>query len=104
MDSERRRFWRVHQEFEVAYRPSGELMESWRIANTVTLSAGGMRFRSSEFLEVGTEIEIELRVPSEPHPLALRGRIVANNVQITGGSENSVEFVEVAEEQEIHLY
>ncbi len=103
MSRERRAFSRVPQPFAAHYRLAGELTEGWRTIETMNLSAGGMRFKSSDLLEVGAELDIQIEIPSNPSSLALRGRIVWSQLQASGVTENGAEFLDVTPEQQMQI-
>ena len=103
MARERRQFPRVPQPFEVRYRLSGELGESWKAVTTVNLSAGGVRFRDTELLTIGDALEIQIHLPGARETLTFQGRVAWSQMQASGVTENGVEFVDAtaAEQQRI---
>ncbi len=103
MSRERREFSRVPQPFDAQYRLAGELTEGWRTIKTLNLSAGGMRFKSSDLIEVGAELDIQIEIPSNPAPLALRGRVVWSQLQASGVTENGAEFLDVTPEKQMQI-
>jgi len=103
MTRERRYFGRVPQAFEVKYRPPGQLMEHWRAVTTLNLSAGGMRFRDRDLLEAGVELEVQIKLPSDPQPLLLRARVAWSQLEASGVSENGVAFIGVTTEQQVRI-
>lgn len=102
MTQERREFPRVPQPFEVRYHLSGELTESWRIASTVNLSAGGMRLEGPELLETGHPVEIQLNLAGR-HNLIVLGRVVWSQPQPSGATGSGIEFVDLTPEQRAQI-
>lgn len=103
MTRERRRFFRVPIPFDAKYRFFGELTQGWRTVRTLNLSAGGMRFKSSDLLDVGGFVEVQIQLPSEREPLMLRGRIVWSQAQASGVTENGLEFLEATPQQQAKI-
>jgi len=100
---ERRQFPRIPQVFQVQFRPFGQLMESWCEVIMRNLSAGGIRFRHAEPLDVGSILELQMQLPTDPQPLILQGRVVWSQLQASGASENGIEFLEVTPEQRARI-
>ncbi len=96
---ERRHFQRVVQSFDARYRTFGSLGEPWRIFRTVNVSATGLRFRSSDLIELGMTLEIELDLPCLKEPLVVRGHVVWSQAMASGVTENGAEFVDLSPEQ-----
>jgi len=103
MTRERRQFFRVSIPFDAKYRFFGELTQGWRTVRTLNLSAGGMRFKSSDLLEVGGFVEVQIQLPSEREPLMLRGRLAWSQAQASGVTENGLEFIEVTPQQQAKI-
>ena len=99
MARERRRFSRVPEAFRVQYRVFGDLGESWRAVTTLNLSAGGIRFRGADPLEVGTPVSLRVQLPGAAQPVTLRGQVVWSQMQASGVTESGVEFLDVGLEQ-----
>ena len=97
MGEERRDFSRTPVPFDIRYHIYGELGESWRTMTTLNISAGGMRFRSDDVIEAGTQLEVQIALPSAP--LIVRGRVVWSRLLGSGVSENGVQFTDVTPEQ-----
>ena len=92
---ERRRFPRIPEAFIVRYRIFGELGGSWCAVTTVNLSAGGVRFRCVESLEVGTPLRVELKLPGIAEVMTLRGHVAWSQMHASGVMESGVEFLDV---------
>ncbi len=103
MTRERRRFYRIPQAFHTRYRLIGELARGWSAANTLNLSAGGMRFRCEESMEVGVLLELQITLPSEGEPLVVRGRIIWCHMPASGVTEAGVEFLELSPDQQAQI-
>jgi len=102
-EKERRDFGRVPVPFSVRYRIYGELGESWHGITTINISAGGMRFRADDLLEVGSQLEIEIALPGSPAPLIVQGKVVWSQSLGVGASENGVQFMAMTPEQHEHI-
>ncbi len=99
MPRERRRFQRAGEALEVRYREAGTLGEPWRVGTAISLSAGGLRFRSEGAFAADTLLSLQLRLPGAAEPAALSGRIVWHQLQASGVTEVGVEFLDVTETQ-----
>ena len=99
MGAERRQFPRIPQVFEVHYRRIGELGATWRQVQTLNLSAGGVRFRDTESLEVGERLEIRIQLPGVREVLILCGGVAWSQFEASGVSETGVEFIEATERE-----
>ena len=95
MARERRQFHRTPHEVEARYRLLNELTASWRAVTLINLSAGGLRFRDDEALEVGVLLELRLQLPGVNEPLNLKGRVIWSQLQASGVIEVGVGFLEV---------
>lgn len=100
MADERRDFSRVPVPFDVCYRIYGELGETWREISTVNISAGGMRLRSEEPLEVGTQLEIQITLSSAAIPLAVQGSVAWSRSMGAGANEIGVQFTDLTPQQQ----
>ena len=103
MARERRQFSRVPQLFDVQYRLTGTLGESWRETKTSNVSAGGIRFRSEETLELGDSLEIRIELPGMRERLVLNGRVIWNQLQASGVMEHGVQFLDLKPEQQLQI-
>ena len=92
---DRRKFPRVLEAFSVRYRAAGELAGSWCSVTTSNLSAGGIRFRCVEPLEVGTPLRVELKLPGMAEVMTLRGHVAWSQMLASGVMESGVEFLDV---------
>ena len=102
-EKERRDFGRAPVPFDVRYRIYGELGESWHALTTMNISAGGMRFRAEDLIEVGACLEIEIGLPGSPAPLVVQGKVVWSRLLGSGVSENGVQFMAMTPEQHEHI-
>ena len=102
-ESERRDFGRVPVPFTIRYRIYGELGESWHEIATLNISAGGMRFRADDLIEVGSHLELEIGLPGSPAPLVVQGTVVWSQALGAGASENGVQFMAMTPEQHEHI-
>ena len=103
MTREQRKFPRIPQSFRTAYRLVGDVMGFWRDVNTLNLSAGGMRFRDTAPLQLGTIVDLQLQLPTMKDPLALRGQVVWSQMQASGVTEYGVEFTESTPDQQMQI-
>lgn len=103
MGAERRQFHRVPHAFELQYRLAGDLSTSWRTANTLNLSAAGIRFVVDEPLDPEMALEIQLQLPNSPQAFVLRGCVVWSQLQASGVCEIGVAFVDLTSEQQFRL-
>jgi uncharacterized protein (TIGR02266 family) len=101
--SERRDFGRVPVPFAIRYRIYGELGESWHEITTINISAGGMRFRTDDLLEVDSQLEVEISLPGSPTPLVVQGKVVWSQALGAGASENGVQFLNMTPQQREHI-
>jgi c-di-GMP-binding flagellar brake protein YcgR len=99
MGEERRGFSRVPVPFDVRYRIYGELGESWRAMTTLNISAGGMRFRSGDLIEIGSHLEVQIALPSAAVPLVVQARVAWSQLLGSGVSENGAQFTNLTPEQ-----
>ena len=102
MGDERRRFQRIPHEFEVQYRRFSGLADPWFTVTAINLSASGIRFRNEEALEVGTKLELHIRLPGQ-EPFSLLGQVVWSELAASKVMETGVEFVDVSGRQEIRI-
>ena len=74
-DKEKRKYPRVDARFVVSYRivEDDNIMDLSQIKN---LSLGGMLFTTMDHFDPGTQLSIEMRVPVDPHPVEIVGRVV----------------------------
>ena len=100
MADERRDFSRVPVPFEVRYRIYGELGETWREVATMNISAGGMRLRSEEPIEVGAQLEIQITLSSAATPLAVQGSVAWSRSMGAGANESGVQFTGLTPQQQ----
>ena len=99
MPRERRHFPRIAETLEVHYREAGAVGEPRRVGTTISLGAGGLRFRSSDAFPAGTLLSLQLRLPGGGEPAALSGRVAWSQLQASGVTEVGVEFFDVTEPQ-----
>ena len=95
MKQEHRRFPRAPESFSVRYRITGELAGSWASAAVVNFSAGGIRFRHPEPIDVGAALALQMRMPGIAEVLSVRGQAVWSQLQASGVVESGVEFMDV---------
>ena len=74
---ERRKFPRVTGRFIVSYRILDE-EDNVDISQTKDISLGGMYITTNRSFEPGTNLALEIRLPFDPHPIMLIGKVVAS--------------------------
>lgn len=95
MGQERRRFPRIPEPLGLQYRVQGELGGSWCTVTAVNVSAGGLRFRAAEPLELGVPLTLQMKVPGVAQPMLLRGLVAWRQMQASGVTEYGVEFMDI---------
>ncbi len=103
MTRERRRFTRARQPFDAKYRVFREIGEPWNTTTILNLSAGGMRFQGTDLVTVGDTLEMHIRLPNDPQPIVLQGRVIWSQLQAAGVTENGLEFIEVSADQQLRI-
>lgn len=72
---ERRRHPRISGRFVVSYRIIDEV-NNVDISQTKNLSLGGMLLTTNRQFATGTNLALEIRLPSDPNPIMLIGKVV----------------------------
>ncbi len=72
---DRRKFSRAFGRFIVSYRILEEV-NNVDITQTKNLSLGGMLLTTNRAFEPGTHLALEIRLPFDPHPIILIGKVV----------------------------
>jgi len=72
---ERRKTPRISARFIVSYRILEEA-DNIDITQTKNLSLGGMLLTTNRLFEPGTNLAFEIRLPFDPHPIMLIGKVV----------------------------
>jgi c-di-GMP-binding flagellar brake protein YcgR len=72
---ERRKHARVNGRFIVSYRILEEA-DNVDISQTKNLSLGGMLITTNREFEPGTNLALEIRLPFDPNPIMLIGKVV----------------------------
>ncbi|MFA5156048.1 MAG: PilZ domain-containing protein [Candidatus Omnitrophota bacterium] len=80
---ERRRFPRIDGRFIVSYRILEE-SDNIDITQTKNLSLGGMLLTTNRKFDPGTNLALEIRLPFDPDPIMLIGKVVESH-EITKG-------------------
>lgn len=78
---EKRKTTRVGGRFIVSYRvlEKGECRDNCiDITQTKNISLGGMLLTTNKSFEPGTQLALEVRLPFDPHPMMLVGKVVAS--------------------------
>ncbi|MCU0665939.1 MAG: PilZ domain-containing protein [Candidatus Omnitrophica bacterium] len=72
---ERRRTQRISGRFIVSYRILEE-SDNVDITQTKNISLGGMLLTTNRRLDLGTNLAVEIRLPFDPHPIMLIGKVI----------------------------
>ncbi len=72
---ERRKHPRINGRFIVSYRIMDEV-DNADISQTKNLSIGGMLLTTNKQLESGTNLALEVRLPFDPNPIMIIGKVV----------------------------
>lgn len=72
---EKRKHTRISGRFIVSYRILEEI-NNVDISQTKNLSLGGMLLTTNRAFEVGTKLALEIRLPFEPNPIIITGRVI----------------------------
>jgi len=72
---ERRKFPRITGRFIVSYRLL-EDCDNIDVSQTKNISLGGMLLTTNRKFETGTNLALEIRLPFDPNPIMLIGRVV----------------------------
>ncbi len=94
--TERRKFLRTQQLFQVQYQPRGTIGPAWRDGGMLNLSAGGMRLRSDGELSQGSRLTLRIRLPNMIQQLDLCGSVVWRRTVAAGVNEYGVAFADVS--------
>lgn len=73
--SERRKYPRVEGRFIISYRILSE-PDNADISQTKNISMGGMLLTTNRKFETGTELALKLRLPFDPNPIMLTGKVL----------------------------
>lgn len=85
-DAEHRRAPRVARGFMVRYRRPSD--RGWSVSPLRDLSSSGARFLSEQAFAVGTELNLQLVLPTVKEPLALQARVA----RVAPGPMNLAEY------------
>ena len=72
-ESEHRRAPRITHGFMVRYRRPSD--KGWAVSPLRDLSSAGARFLSEQTFAIGTELDVQLVLPTTKEPLALHARV-----------------------------
>ena len=103
MGADRRQYQRTPLPFEAKYRFSGDFTTAWRTVRTMNISAGGMRFRSADFIEEGAVLDVQVALPTRSEPLTIKARVVWSQAMGSGVTENGAEFFDVSPDEETKI-
>jgi Tfp pilus assembly protein PilZ len=75
---ERRKYPRINARFIVSYRVLGE-PENIDITQTKNVGLGGMLLTTNRQFKVGTNIALEIRLPFDPNPIMIIGKVLESH-------------------------
>jgi hypothetical protein len=75
---ERRSHPRIASRFVVSYRVLEEV-DNIDLTQTKSLSLGGMLLTTNKYFSKGTNLALEIRLPFDPNPIMLIGRVVESS-------------------------
>jgi c-di-GMP-binding flagellar brake protein YcgR len=75
---DRRKYPRISGRFIVSYRIMNE-NDNIDISQTKNLSLGGMLLTTNRSFDPGTNLALEIRLPFDPHPIMLIGKVVESH-------------------------
>ena len=81
--SERRKYPRADGRFIVSYRILDEI-NNVDISQTKNLSLGGMLLTTNRIFNPGTNLAIEIRLPFDPNPIMLIGKVIESHEIVKG--------------------
>ncbi|MDD5255721.1 MAG: PilZ domain-containing protein [Candidatus Omnitrophica bacterium] len=92
---ERRKNPRINARFIVSYRIIEE-QDNIDITQTKNLGRGGMLLTTNRAFNPGTRLALEIRLPFDPNPITLTGRVVTSQ-EVTRGLiyDTRLEFLSV---------
>ena len=100
---EHRRDPRVTLSLLITFRLSGTTESTWCSGMATDISAGGLRMRTEEQLQVGEQLEFKLLVPVRPEPYLLFGQIVWKREPAPARVEYGVAFVDVTPDKQAEI-
>ena len=105
MPSERRRFDRVPETFEVQYRRLDWTGEPWRAVRSLNISASGVRFISLQPLDPGMLLELQLKLPLERGEtiFIVKGSVAWSKSVAAGVAELGVQFMDLTLDQQAQI-
>ena len=91
---EHRRSQRIARTFIIRYPWMEGETSRWGMSQIKDLSATGLRFVAERDFTVGEVLDIEVRVPTAPNPLQLKGKIVWSKPRpLASTAEYGLQFV-----------
>lgn len=82
-EKERRKHPRISARFMVSYRIMTK-DEEIDLTQTKDLGMGGMLLTTNRKFEPGTQLSIEIRIPSDPNPIKLVGKVIDSRKVVEG--------------------
>jgi len=95
--AEQRKHPRITGRFIVSYRVLEEV-DNTDISQTKNISLGGMLLTTNRKFDPGTKLALEMRLPTDPHPLMLIGKVLESR-EVTRNLiyDTRIEFLAVDE-------
>jgi hypothetical protein len=95
--AERRKYPRADGRFIVSYRILDEI-NNVDITQTKNISLGGMLLTTNRIFNPGTNLAIEIRLPFDPNPIMLIGKVIESREIVKGMIyDTRMEFLAVDE-------
>jgi c-di-GMP-binding flagellar brake protein YcgR len=108
MGTERRRYSRVETQIPVRFRKQSDAVETPGSGSlTGDVSAGGLRFRTKEFISAACNLILELDLPTLTRPILATSKVAwIKNTNTGGHYEVGNEFMEITKKDQelISLY
>ena len=92
--ADKRKYTRVNSRFIVSYRLSDQ-QEIREVSQTKDISAGGLALTTDIQFNPDTKLALKIRIPTEPNPIDIIGRVI-DSTQLGKGVYNTrIEFVSI---------
>jgi len=101
---ERRQYARVETNLYITYSIAGSPQTDAGVFLTKNVSGGGILFESLREIPVGTMFDLSMHLPTTPHALKARGKVVrAEKTRNYGRYEIGLSLVEISKEDRREL-
>jgi c-di-GMP-binding flagellar brake protein YcgR len=104
MGEERRRYQRIESNLPLQYKNLRKVGESSTGSLTRDLSAGGVRFRTSEFISLACRLVVEINLPTVNKPIKAISKVAwIKRVPSSDSYELGNQFLEITKEDKSHI-